>query len=106
MIAASDSRAAVGSSVHYSNQFFSCMLASPRWATRGPGLSSRSGVRKQRSQEKGMSNMIRMVAVAMLAILVGCGQKEASPAAKQAADSASQAMDSAADAAKSAKDAA
>ena len=51
-----------------------------------------------------MRNTIRLVAVAMLAILVGCGQgKDAS--ATKATEAASKAMDSAADAASSAKDA-
>ena len=45
-----------------------------------------------------MSNTIRLVAVAMLAILVGCGQgKDAS--ADKASEAAGKAMDSAADAA-------
>ena len=52
-----------------------------------------------------MSNTIRLVAVAMLAILVGCGQgKDAS--ATKASEAAGKAMDSASDAASSAKDAA
>ena len=61
---------------------------------------------KTRPQEMDMSKTIRLVAVAMLAILVvGCGGgKDAS--ATKASEAAGKAMDSAADAAASAKDAA
>ena len=81
----------------YSIEFFSCMLAFTAMGDQGIGTrsllkrrhfrwrtsvnldsSSNSGRRyavyeETRSQEMGMSNMIRLVAVAMLAILVGCG---------------------------------
>jgi len=83
-------------------------LYAPVTAVGDQGIWTQFAKRRQktRSQEKGMNSMIRIVAVAMLAILVGCGQGKDSPAAKSAADSAAKAMDSAADAAKSAKDAA
>jgi len=75
-------------------------------ATRGSGPADDTRwVKKTRPQEKDMSNTIRLVAVAMLAILVGCGQgKDAS--ATKASEAAGKAMDSASDAASSAKDAA
>jgi hypothetical protein len=99
----------------FSARHISGMLASPRRGRRKCNATVRSrlpfhgagecGVRDQRkNQEMDMNYVIRVVAVGMLAALMGCGQAE-DPAAK-AAEQAKAAAASSAEAAQSATDAA